>query len=274
MTKLLIMPSNLNIKNTLEYADGYIFGLNNYSVNMPNSISLEELKEISKQTDKDIFVALNKNIHSSELENLKEILKQIEELNLKGIFYADTCFINLKKELNLKTPLVWSQEHLTTNYETINNWNDFGVEYAYLSAEITLNEIKEIEEKSNAKLIVPIFGYLPIFTSFRREVKNYLDNFNLKDESKIYYIEKEGKEYPIIDNNEGTVTYSSHILNGYEEYLEFKNIEYVTLNSFNIEEDKFIEVLKLYKNKTGNIDNLFDNLDKGFLYKETIYKVK
>ena len=30
----------------------------------------------------------------------------------------------------------------------------------------------------------------------------------------------------------------------YEEYLEFKNISYVTLNSFNIEEDKFIEVLK------------------------------
>ena len=172
---------------------------------------------------------------------------------------------------------MWSQEHLTTNYETMNFWNSYGVKYTYVSSDITLKEIEEIKKKSKCKLIVPIFGYIPIFTSKRHVVKNYLDNFNLKNNSKTNYIEKENKLYPIVDNKEGTVVYSSHILNGYDEYKKLEDIDYFTLNSFNIESDKFINVLKMYKEKKvkeEKIDKLFENIDKGFLYKETIYKVK
>lgn len=280
MKKLMIIPSNLEIDETLKYADAYLFGLQNMSVNMPFEITLEELKKINlelKKNDKDLFIALNKNFYTSELDSLKVILKEIDKLDIKGIFYADTCFINLKKDLNLKTDLVWSQEHLTTNYETMNFWNSYGVKYTYVSSDITLKEIEEIKEKSKCKLIVPIFGYIPIFTSKRHAVKNYLDNFNLKNNSKTNYIEKENKLYPIVDNKEGTVVYSSHILNGYDEYKKLENIDYFTLNSFNIESDKFINVLKMYKEKKvkeEKIDKLFQNIDKGFLYKETIYKVK
>lgn len=280
MTKLLIMPSNINIEGTLEYSDGYLFGLKDMSVNMPLDITLEEVKNINKiikENNKELFISLNKNFLSSELDDLKIVLKELDSLDITGIFYADTCFINLKKELDLKTPLVWSQEHLTTNYETINFWKSYGVEYTYLSSEITLEEIKEIRENTTSKLIVPIFGYLPMFTSKRHAVKNYLDNFKLEDNSKINYIEKENKIYPIIDNKEGTVTYSSHILNGYEEYKTLDKIDYVTLNSFDIKEDIFNKIVKIYKEKTESeesIEALLDNLDKGFLYKETIYKVK
>lgn len=278
MTKILIMPSNTNIENTYDDTDGYIFGLSKWSVNMPLDITLDELKQIrEKMKEKELFIALNKNIYSSELEDLRQILKQLDELNLSGILYADTCFINLKKELNLKTPLVWSQEHLTTNYATINFWNQYGVDYTYLSPEITLEEIKEIRKNTNVKLMVPIFGYLPMFTSKRHIVKNYLNHFHLEDNSKINYIEKENKTYPIVDNKQGTVAYTSHILNGFEEYLEL-DIDYVTLNSFDIEEEKFLKVLKIYKEKDilkkEEMNNLFPNIDKGFLYKETIYRVK
>ena len=78
-----------------------------------------------------------------------------------------------------------------------------------LSSEITLDEVKEIEKEAKAKLMLPVFGYLPMFVSRRHLVKNYLETFNLEDNSKINYIEKEGKIYPIIDNEEGTIAYSS-----------------------------------------------------------------
>ena len=48
MSKLLIIPSNTNIENTIEYTDGYLFGIRNMSVNMPCYIDLEELKKINK----------------------------------------------------------------------------------------------------------------------------------------------------------------------------------------------------------------------------------
>ena len=269
MTKLLVLPSNKEIDNLINKCDALLFGIKGYSVNVPCVIELTELEELTKY-NKEIFVSLNKNMVNSDIDKLKEILLFIDKLNIKGIFYADTCFINLKKELNIKTDLVWSQEHLTTNYATINFWKQYGVNYAYLSAEITLDEINEIRKNTDTKLIVPIFGYLPMFISFRHTVENYLKTFNLKDESKINYIEKENYIYPIIDNELGTTVYSSHILDGYEEYKDL-DIDYVTLNEFNIDRDTFIKVLDRYN---GSISKYELNTDKGFLYKETIYKVK
>ena len=77
--------------------------------------------------------------------------------------------------------------------------------------------------------------------------------------------------------------YSSHILNGLREMLILKdaNISYVYLNAFKI--DNMQEIIKLFKevNKENakeseeKINNMLEgNTDKGFLYKETIYRVK
>lgn len=277
MTKIIAIPSKKDINDILEYADAFLFGIENLSVNTFCDVSLEEIyniNEIIKDNNKELFISLNKNIRNEEINVLKEILVKLDNLNINGIFYADPCFIKLKKDLNLKTPLVWSNEHLTTNYATINFYKKHEVEYTYLSGELTKEEILEIRENTTNKLIVPIFGHLPMYVSFRHAVKNYLEKFNLKDNSKINYIFKEGKIYPIIDNNMGVTVFSSYILDGYEEYLEFKkhNIDYVTISSFNLENNEFIKILDKYKNNTNY--NIEKNTDKGFLYKETVYKVK
>jgi len=273
MAKLLVLPNNKNIEEIIDKVDGFLFGIKGYSVNVPCVLELEELKEINdivNKHNKELFISLNKNMINGDIDKLKEILLFLDKLNIKGIFYADTCFINLKKDLNIKTDLVWSNEHLITNYSTINFWNKFGVNYAYLSGEITLNEINEIRKNTNVKLIMPIFGYLPMFISFRHGVENYLKTFDIKDNSKINYIEKENKIYPIIDNELGTEVYSSEILDGFEEYKNL-DIDYVTLNEFNIDRETFIKVLDRYNNKESNYEL---NTDKGFLYKSTIYKIK
>lgn len=126
---------------------------------------------------------------------------------------------------------------------------------------------------------MPIFGHLPMFISFRHGVKNYLKTFNLNDNSKINYIEKENKIYPIIDNELGTVCYGSNILNGIKESLDM-NVDYKVINSFNI--SNITEVIKLFKNVNREnveeyftkLNSLFTNTDSGFLNKKTIYKVK
>ena len=198
MTKLLAMPSSDNIESLKPYADGFLFGICDWSVNTPFNISLEKLKKIKDNCEnKEIFVSLNKNIYSYELQTLEKILLQLEKININGIFYADTCLIQLKKKLHLKTPLIWAQEHLTTNYETINFWKKYGVSGTYLSPEITLEEIKEIRNHTKVKLFVPIFGYMPMFTSKRHIIKNYLDHFKLDSKSNIYYMKKEKIPIPV-----------------------------------------------------------------------------
>lgn len=282
--KLLIMPKSIDqIESLIEDIDGVIVGIKDLSINQPAYFTLDEIKkinEIIKNNGKEIFVSLNKNMFNKDLEILEYTLLQLDNLKLNGILYYDIAIVNFKKNLKLVTPLVWNQEHLTTNYLTSNFWYEYGAKYTMLSSEITIDEINEIALNTNAKTMVPIFGYLPMFVSRRHLVKNYLDTFKIKDDSNINYIEKENKIYAIIDSNDGTIAYSNKCLNGINETLKL-NVDYIVLNSFNINNATFKRVVSMYNivNESNvqefkeEIDKMLDT-DTGFLYKETVYEVK
>lgn len=282
--KILTIPNNKFQKIT---TDGVILGIQDLSVNMPFYISIDDLKDYMKlkEEGKQIFIMLNKNMHNKDLEQLKKIMLELEQYSIDGVFYYDVSVVSLKKELQVSYPLIWSQEHLTTNAGTCNFWASHGVKGAYLSNEITLDEIKEIRKSTNVSLFVNIFGYLPMFDSKRHLVKNYLECFGLKENGNLYYLEKEGNKYPIVDDHNGTTVYSAHILNAIKEVLELEQIgiEYAVLNSFLIEENTFNQVTNLLQNLTEEnkeetektVNELCkQNVDKGFLYTETVYKIK
>lgn len=282
--KLIIMPKDIKqINNLINEYDGIIVGLDKLCINMPYNFNKEQIFEIidiCQNNKKEVFIALNKNIFNADLPYLKEVLIELDKQNITGILYYDIAIVNIKNELGLKTDLVWSQEHLTTNYLTSNYWEEFGARYTYLSNEITIEEINEICDKANSKIMVTLFGYLPMFVSRRHLVKNYLDTFNLEDDSKINKISKEGNKYQIIDTEDGTVAYSAYILNGIGEILNIKS-DYIVLNSFSINDNDFKEVVYMFRNANKEnislykekIDSMF-NTSTGFLYKETIFKVK
>ena len=277
--KLLIYPKNIKeIEKTKSIVDGYIIGIKDMSINA--NMYIEDLNVLNT-IDKDIFISLNKNMHNSDLTKLKEILIELNNYNIKGVMYYDVAVLNIYRTLNVNYDLVWAQEHLTTNYNTINYWNSFGVNYTYLSSDITEEEIIEISNNTKSKLIVNLFGYLPMFVSKRHIVKNYLEFFKLNGSSSVNYMTKENKTYPIIDNSIGTSVYSNNILNGIRSVLNI-DVEYIVLNSFDIELDKFISVIEMFKSANEDnvllyeekINNMFTNIDNGFLNMKTIYKVK
>ncbi len=246
----------------------YIVPITNFSINYTKTFTLEEALAL-KETDKEIFLAINKNIHNNELEALEKLLIEVDKYDIAGIIFYDVALINLKKRLKLKTPLVWSQEHLVTNYETINYWYSKGAEYAYLSSELTKAEMNEIMNNSQAKLFVNVFGYVPMFTSRRHLVNNYLEYFNLNGGKKAKTIYKEEKHYPIEDGRHGTTVYSNYILNALDE--DFSLADYIVFNSNLISEEDFYDTLVKYKK--GEKDYRFP-FEHGFLYQETIYRVK
>lgn len=238
-----------------EKVDAYLIPMKSLSINYQNTFNIEDIK-IIKKLNKEVFVFINKNIENNELKQLEKTLKQIDKLDINGIIFYDVALVELKKKFNLKTNLVWHQEHMTNNYGTVNYWYKKGIKYAYLSSEITKREMDEIKEKTKAKIFVNVFGYIPMFTSKRHLVKNYIDTFNIKKKGNIIY--KEGKSYHIEDKKEGTTVYSNYILNVKDEI----NADYLVYNANLI--PNFEEILKTNKLKEEN----------GFLYQETIYKVK
>lgn len=267
--KIVAIIRDYNQANDIkDLVDAFILPIEDFSINFESYFTLDEIDSF-KKLGKGVFLAFNKNIHNDELASLKDKLIKADKLNINGIIYYDVSLVKLKEDLGLKTNLIWSQEHMVTNYGTINYWYEKGVQYAYLSSEITKEEILDIKENSKARLFMNVFGYLPMFTSRRHLVNNYIDYFNLDDSGKNKTIYKEEKHYPIHDGTHGTTVYSDYILNVLDE--DFSNIDYLVFNSFLIDDEVFKEVLYNFKN---NITEYKFPFNHGFLYNETVYRVK
>lgn len=278
MSKMLGMVNTLDIEKTYPYLDGYIFGLKDFSINFLHTFSKEELESIYKkikENGKEIYFAINKNLHNDEIKKLKEILLQIEKLNIDGIFYADNAFITLKEELKLKTKLIWYQEHLSTSYSSINTYYELGIKSATISNDITLHEVKEIIKNTKSELYYMVFGYLPMFVSERNQIKNYEKYFNIKGSTEYNYFICEGKKYPIIDNHLGTMAFSFNPICAYQEYLQMKDDLYaIILSDLFIKQETYLKIIQKFKEHNEIDINSLIETSSHFLYQDTIYKIK
>ena len=284
--KLLVGLNNKSILDYLDYTNSFIIGLKDFSINYQEYSTLEIKKLKEDYPNIEIFVSINKNIFNSDLELLKEKLIELDKLNINGVLFYDLSILSLVKSNNLNIPLVWSQEHMTTNYNTCNYYYDKGSRYVYLSSEITVEEIKEIKEKSKIKLISFFFGYPDVSFSKRKLLSNYFLYHNLDKEKDWYTISSgDENEYYIKESNLGTRILYGKVMNGIKPFNELINIcDYALLNEELMDHDTFIKGLSIF-NKLNNheitmeeadngIANLVNSIDTVFYYKKTIYRVK
>ena len=280
--KLSVITTDIN--NILEYskigADSFIFGLKNYSSGYINEVDINTIKKIKEIYKGELFIAINKNIFNSELEELEKILLELDEIKINGILFYDLAVLSLTKKLNIKIPLIWNQTHMVTNYNTCNYYYDKGVKYGVVSSEITLEEINEISEMTDMKLFLNIFGYQIMAYTRRHLLNNYFKTISRKMDSNSYIINNNDEEYIIDEEEKGNALYYGKVLNG-SVIVPKVNVDYLILNDNNIEKEKFVKVLILYKklidSKDEGIIKKIDNLvgeNRGFFFKKTIYKVK
>ena len=284
--KLLVKINNKELDNYLEFTNSFIIGLKDFSVNYYEASVLEIETLLKKYKNIDLFVGINKNIFNEDLEILKEILIKLSKLDIKGILFYDLSVLKLVKDLKLNIPLCLNQTHMVTNYNICNYYYDKGVEFAHLATEITLDEIKEISEKSNISLMTYFVGHVIISHSKRNLVSNFYQFIKKDKFNKLSIIKEKNKDnkYYIEENDIGTNILTYDVLNGSRAFLELKDyLEYGILDSYLIDEDVFISILKLYKAVLDNnidndsfltsISNLIGDYE-GFFFKKTIYKVK
>lgn len=284
---LLINVNKKELDEYLEFTNSFIIGLENYSINY-YEVSIKEIEEIlNKYKNIDLFISINKNIFNKDIKDLETKLISLSKLKIKGILFYDLSILEIVKRLNLNIDLVIHQTHLITNYNICNYYQDKGCKYAYLSTEITKDEIEEIEAKTNIKLMVYFLGHPIISHSKRKLVSNYYLYNEKEDTRDIHIIKEHGKDdkkYYLKETNKGTNILTYDILNGTKAFIELKNkIEYAILDNNLIDDKLFLEILELYKlnldNKLCDKDliNKMNNLigtNDGFFYLKTTYKVK
>ena len=283
--KLLVGLNKKDILDYLNYTNSFIIGLKDFSINY-QEYTLEEIKKLKEDYPNiEIFISLNKNIFNSDLKDLEIVLNELSKIDIKGILFYDLSILSIVNKNNLNIPLVWAQEHMTTNYNTCNYYYDKGVKYVYLSSEITVEEIKEIKEKSNIKLISFFFGYPDVSFSKRKLLTNYFLYNNISKEKDWYTISSDDNKYFIKENSLGTRILYGKVMNGIKPFNDLNNIiDYGLLNEELMNHDTFIKALNLFKDlqdkkitveeANNKMIDLIDSDDTVFYYKKTIYKVK
>ena len=280
--KLLIEPST---KNNLysEYVDGIILPLENYAVESVITFSLAEIKEISKNSNCEIFIKINKNLLNEDIEDITKILKELDKLNIKGIFFYDLAILELKSELNLKVDLIWNQTHMVNNYRTCDYYYNHGVKYALLGKEITLDEIIEIISKSKITSMVEVVSKPSVAFSKRKLVTNYYKDLGKDINTDIIVKEKvTDTNYEFIEDSNGTSIFLDKITNGTSvikdlygagcEYIIFREYGIDNFKDLVVDTKKYIEDKCIDDKYISKYKKLGDSTN--FFFKKTIYRVK
>lgn len=294
--KIIVKPEKINIISLNNYikkgADAFLFAIKGLSLSN-NQITLSNLIKLKKLLDKNIkiFCLIDKNIFNKDLKILEEALIKLEKMGIDGVLFYDLAILNIKNKLDLKLPVIWNQNYMVTNYETINYYYLKGVKTVLISSEVTMEDIMIIKEKTESEIMVNIFGYQMMSFSKRKLITNYFKYFN-KNKTKNQYLITDGKtnnKYPILENKEGTIIFSNNVLNAIMEINNLKkaNCEYVILNEQMVKHKDFLTVLSIYnsiiendldeawsRSKNLEIKKIINNLDDGFFNKKTIFKVK
>lgn len=279
--KLLVEYSD---KNNLSFlSDGLILALSDYSVESIISFSLDEIIDIRNKYNGEIFVKINKNLFNCDIESLKKILIELDNIGINGIFFYDLAILQLKKELNLDIDLIWNQTHMVNNYKTCDYYYSRGVKYALLGKEITLDEIIEIIKSSKITSMVEVVSKPSVGFSKRYLVSNYYKDLGIKGNNNINVREKvTDSNYTFIEDNNGTSIYLDCITNGTSVIKSLYDVDcpYIIFREYGI--DNFNDLVSDTMNFISNGCSDVNYIDKykrlgdstNFFFKKTIYKVK
>ena len=267
--------------NYLEYLnnglDGLILPLENFAVDYFKYYSIDDIKKYKNTTDKLVFVVINKMIFNKELDNLLDVLKKIESIDVDGVFFYDLAILNLVKKNKININLIYNGTHMVTNSDTINLYYNLGVKGAYLSNEITKDEVLNIRSNTKSDLFILLLGNPVVAMSRRNLLTSYFDNKN-KSKSEIITIKepKSGQEFLVKEDSNGTTFFYNRRLNlsnVYKELVDF-GINYGIIEQGDYSSDEYKELINAFVNfDKQKIDELAGH-NRGFLYRETIYKVK
>jgi putative protease len=293
MEKINVTPFNLAQVielNEYELINGYIVGSNKFGLRQVVDYDLTMIEELRANTDKKIYVAVNKLIHNRELKELETYLIRLSEIGIDNIIFSDMGVYQLVKRLKLNIALVYNTETTITNQYFSEFANEYGIECIELAKEITRDEIVEIAMNKQSEISINIQGHLYMYQSVRKLIDNYATTQNVEFSERDYYLydQERNLHYPIVQNEQGTHLLASvdvSMINRLDR-LVGNNIDYFRIDGFGYKKDEYLAIVKLYLEALAD-ENYLDNkqtyadrikivvphksMGTGFYFKKTIY---
>lgn len=233
--------------------DGVIVSIPHFSIRTLAKVSLEDLKDWKnecRRLDMELYINLTKFIMEEEIEELKNTLSFLKQVDVDGIYYGDEAVYYEAKQIGLENRLIYQPETLVTSFADVSFYEKLSLKAVSLAHELSLDEILMIASRSSLVEVL-IHGYFSILYSRRPLVDNYLHHIDKEYSTQHYELIESTREerMPILQDNEGTYIFSSHPLQSFHELLALKEagIRRFRIDSIFMEEEEVLQAAKAYR---------------------------
>lgn len=199
------------------YLGGEQFSLRSAAVNF-NDSELSEGIAFAHGRGKKVYIALNIIPHNRDLDSIVSFAQKVHKMGADAVIVSDLGVMELLKEHVPSLPIHISTQASVTNYMTVKKFVSDGAERVVLARELSLDEIREIKEKTGAELEVFCHGAVCMSYSGRCLLSNYLANRdgNLGQCAQPcrwqYYVMEEkrpGMYMPVVETERGTFVFNA-----------------------------------------------------------------
>lgn len=154
------------------YVGGQSFSLRARASNFTLPM-LEELVEFAHKLNKRVHVTTNIVVHDEDIAGLDEYLLELDRIKVDAIICSSLLIIERAKQItNLEIHL--STQFSLTNSVLANYFYNEGVKRVVPARELSLEEIKKLNENTSAELEVFIHGGMCVSYSGRCTLSNYM----------------------------------------------------------------------------------------------------
>ncbi len=200
-----------------------------------DNFTIEELNvgvQFAHSLNKKVYVTVNSFLHNDEIDELPELLKQLEDVNVDAVIVSDPGVVAMVKEYSNLTIHLSTQAN-TVSWRSVKFWIDNGVKRIILARELTYEEIKEICDKvPKAEIEIFVHGAMCIAYSGRCLLSAFLNNrsgnsgqctqpcrwkYSLVEET------RPNQYFDIEEDNAGTYIMNSKDLNLFSELPQILN---------------------------------------------------
>jgi putative protease len=202
------------------YLAGREFSLRNFSANFSLS-DMQAARRMTREHGVRLYVAVNIYSRDSEAKAVADYLASLEAVAPDALIVADPAIFMQARHLLPHIPIHVSTQANTTNTGTARFWRDLGAARVNAARELTLDEIREMSDKSGLEVEAFVHGAMCIAYSGRCLLSSYMK----KRESnrgmccqpcRFHYTLMEqtrpGQHFPIAEDPRGAYVFNSRDL--------------------------------------------------------------
>ena len=186
------------------------------------NFSTEDIKEglsFAHERGKKVYLTANIIPHNKDIDEFERYIGEVKDFGFDGILVSDPGMLDIVREKAPDLPIHISTQANNVNYRSALFWKNQGASRVVLAREMTLEEIKEIKEKTDGLEIEAfIHGAMCISYSGRCLLSNYMTgrdsnqgacahpcrwNYSLVEQT------RPGEYFDITENERGSFIFNS-----------------------------------------------------------------